>query len=267
MRCPACGKTIEDDVTFCAYCGAPVQALSEGVPLNRVLVIGAVALVLLVATGTGLVLVNFVSAKATPAPTTIAYSTAVPPPSATPARPTPLPSATTFPSATPVPSTEPRPTATPIPASPIPATPIVIVITATSTPSPTPMPTATPSLTPTRMFFPIRLSAPANGEAFKDELIAPFLEWRPATDGSLMPEEWYRIQVYHSNDRLQCNLYTKQTFFQLPASGMPPCEPGTWRFNTGDYIWRISFVIKVDEYVSHDKEILNSEGRLFKWNK
>ncbi len=261
MRCSACGKTIEDDVTFCAYCGAPVQAPPEGVPLNRVLLIGAVVFLLLVAGGTGLALVNFFSVGTTPSPTAVAFATVPPPPSATPTRPVPTPSGTAVPSATPVP-TQPRPTATPIPASPV-----VIIITATPTPSPTPTPTATPSLTPTRMFFPIRLSAPANGEAFKDELVAPFLEWRAATDGPLMPEEWYRIQVYHSNDRLQCNLYTKQTFFQLPASGMAPCDPGTWRFNTGDYIWRISFVIRVDEYVQHDKEILNSEGRLFKWNK
>jgi hypothetical protein len=117
------------------------------------------------------------------------------------------------------------------------------------------------------MFFPLRLSTPMNGDVFKEELEAPFLEWRAATEGPLMPDEWYRIQVYHSFDQLQCNLYTKQTFFQLPASGLPPCDPGTWRFNTGDYVWRVSFVIKVDNDMHHDVEKVNSEGRLFKWNK
>ncbi len=108
---------------------------------------------------------------------------------------------------------------------------------------------------------------PPNGAIFKEELVAPYLEWRPATDGALKPDEWYRIQVYHSNDLLQCNLYTKQTFFQLPPSGQPPCDPNIWRFNTGDYNWRISFVTKVDDDVHHDVEQINSEGRVFKWNK
>ncbi len=156
------------------------------------------------------------------------------------------------PTITPSPSATATPTSTP---------------TATATFSPTPTPTLTPTPTATPRFFSIRLLSPAVGELFKEELVAPFLEWSSAKDQPLASNEFYRIQVYHQPGELQCNLYTKDTFFSLPASGREPCNPNTWRFNTGDYIWRISLVARTNNQLSGDREIVNSEGRLFKWNK
>ncbi len=294
MQCPSCSKRIEEGVPYCAYCGALVSALRKSVFSGRVLVGIGLALVLLLGGGTIVALAVTLSTSASPAATRTAIALAP--------LMSPTPVVLASPTDTPIPATpeasaaspSPEPTAPvsapasmtatqslPVAASagptkPLPAaTPavVVIVVTSTWTPSPTSsrtptaLPTRTPSLTPTRQFFPLRLSSPTNGESFKDELIGPFLEWKAATDGALEPDEWYRIQVYHSNDRLQCNLYTKMLFFQLPASGQPPCDPATWKFNTGDYVWRISFVIKVDGDVNHDIEKINSEGRLFKWNK
>ncbi len=152
--------------------------------------------------------------------------------------------------------------------------------TSTSTPMPSPTPTASrtptatpspvPTATPTRQVSPIRLLSPQDGELFKDENQAPLLEWDMKTNGPLREDEFYRIQVYHGTPNpLNCNIYTKETSYTLPPSGQPGdgCDPATWRFNTGGYNWRISFVIRQDGDASHDIDLMDSPGRLFKWNK
>jgi hypothetical protein len=151
------------------------------------------------------------------------------------------------------------PTSTPIPSP-----------TATATRTPLPTATPTPTAAPTRQVSPIRLLGPQDGEAFKDENQGPFLEWQMNTNGPLTENEFYRIQVYHgSPNPLHCNIYTKQTNYTLPPSGQPGegCNPDIWRFNTGGYNWRISFVIRQDGEVNHDIDLMDSPGRLFKWNK
>ncbi len=151
------------------------------------------------------------------------------------------------------------PTSTPIPSP-------------SATASRTPLPTATPVPTaaPTRQVSPIRLLGPQEGELFKDENQAPFLEWQMNTNGPLTGNEFYRIQVYHGTPNpLNCNIYTKETSYTLPPSAQPGegCDPAIWRFNTGGYNWRISFVIRQDGDVNHDIDLMDSPGRLFKWNK
>ncbi len=151
------------------------------------------------------------------------------------------------------------PTTTPIPSP-----------TATASHTPSPTPTAVPTATPTRQISPIRLLNPQDGELFKDENQAPLLEWDMKTNGPLRDDEFYRIQVYHGTPNpLNCNIYTKETSYTLPPSGQPGdgCDPAIWRFNTGGYNWRISFVIRQDGDVSHDIDLMDSPGRLFKWNK
>jgi tRNA A-37 threonylcarbamoyl transferase component Bud32 len=157
------------------------------------------------------------------------------------------PTATRTPTSTPVPSPSPTASRTPLPTA-------------------TPVPTATP----TRQVSPIRLLGPQDGELFRDENQAPFLEWQMNTNGPLTANEFYRIQVYHgSPNPLNCNIYTKETSYTLPPSGQPGegCDPAIWRFNTGGYNWRISFVIRQDGDVNHDLDLMDSPGRLFKWNK
>lgn len=140
--------------------------------------------------------------------------------------------------------------------------------TPTAPPTLTPTPTVAPSSTPTREIVPIRLESPKNGESFRDESYPPLLEWRAATTGSLAANEWYRVQVYRPG-QIICNLYTKRTSYALPPSGQSGdgCDPVLWRFNTGDFSWRVSFVTRVDDHRDHDTEIRNSEGWLFKWFK
>jgi serine/threonine-protein kinase len=157
------------------------------------------------------------------------------------------PTATRTPTSTPVPSPSPTASRTPLPTA-------------------TPVPTAAP----TRQVSPIRLLGPQEGELFRDENQAPFLEWQMKTNGPLTGNEFYRIQVYHGTPNpLHCNIYTKETSYTLPPSGQPGegCDPAIWRFNTGGYNWRISFVIRQDGDVNHDVDLMDSPGRLFKWNK
>ncbi len=156
----------------------------------------------------------------------------------------------------------PSPTASPLPTQ---TRPPPTRVPATRVP-PTPTPTEAPP-TPTRVFFALRLSSPAQGQAFGNPNEAPFLEWRSVTNGALAANEFYRIQVSHGGP-LACNIYTKDTRYQLPPTGVAGegCDPAIWQFNTGDWVWRVSFVTQVDGDASHDLEIMNSEGRLFKWN-
>ncbi len=168
-------------------------------------------------------------------------------PSATPsvAQATPVP-----PTDTPVPPTATKPRPTAVPATRVPPT-------ATAIP-------ATP--TPAQQIYGMRLIAPKNGELFGTESELPLLEWRPGAN-VLLENQWYRVQIYHFFPQLACNIYTKDTTWQPPPSGQAPCDPNIWRFNTGDYNWRVSLVVKVDNDVNHDQELSNSEGRLFKWLK
>ena len=126
-------------------------------------------------------------------------------------------------------------------------------------------PTSTPSPTATRQILPIRLLAPTNNQLFNNEKYPPVLEWR-ATTNVLLDNEYYRIQVYRPG-QLACNDYTRDTTYVLPPSDTSPCQPGLWRFNTGDYNWRVSLVRRVDTNPDHDQEIVNSEGWLFRWLK
>lgn len=153
------------------------------------------------------------------------------------------------------------PTATPIPTQRPTFRPTAIPPTATPVPVP-------PTATPARSFFPLYLTSPDPGAFFGDENRPPLLQWQPATDVPLDENMFYRIQTSH-NDAPACNIYTKRTIYQLPPSKQPGdgCDPNRWQFNTGDWVWRVSLVTRVDGDVSHDKEWANSEGRLFKWNK
>ncbi len=217
----------------------PAPQVSARVPLFA-LGAGAVGIILVALLFFGFAVRNFQSAAtptSAPAPTHAAV-------------------APTFTATAPIPTRTPNPTATP-----------TSTHTATPTALPTPTPTLVPTVTPTRALFPIRLLSPQPNELFKEENLAPLLEWRAATNAPLAENEFYRIQIYHTPGNFDCNLYHKGTDFQLPPSGRAPCNPNTWRFNTGDYIWRVSLVVKVDNDVSHDIELVNSEGRLFKWNK
>ena len=153
------------------------------------------------------------------------------------------------------------PTTTPIPTQRPTLRPTAIPRTATPVPIP-------PTATPARSIFPLYLTSPDPGSFFGDENRPPLLQWQPATDLPLDENMFYRIQTSH-NDAPACNIYTKRTIYQLPPSKQPGegCDPNRWQFNTGDWVWRVSFVTRVDGDVSHDIEWTNSEGRLFKWNK
>ena len=145
-----------------------------------------------------------------------------------------------------------------------------ITPTGMPTPIPSPTSTATPTITPsptaTRQLVPIRLLSPTQNQLFNNEKYPPVLEWRAASNQPLTGKEYYRVQVYRPG-QLICNDYTRDTIYALPPSDTLPCKPGMWRFNTGDYSWRVSLVERVDENPEHDKEILNSEGWLFRWLK
>lgn len=140
--------------------------------------------------------------------------------------------------------------------------------TLTRTPSPTTTrtPAPTETLTPTETASRPVLVAPGDGEWFSSEGQSPLLKWNASFTRLLPDNVFYRIQVYHTFDQIVCNLYTKNTFYALPPARTEPCNPETWKFNTGGYNWRVSVVIRQDNEMGHDMEVLNSEGRMFYWH-
>jgi len=167
---------------------------------------GIAVLILLVATGSLVVLPSLLPAS-TPTPTATPVQTVATPPTYTP-----------YPTYTPVPTA----THTPIP-------------TATHLPIPTAAPSRTPTPTPT-LLPPPRLIQPRDGSAINP---GDILRWEPVKE--LGPDEYYvlSIKFRHEEAGWSENLSLKETTWTVPNYFGPPHS------SSGMYFWSVAIMRRV----------------------